>query len=210
MKLTLSLFISLISPLFSLAQNTHLSGMVVDKETEDLIPGVTIVLLQGDTAITATETNLDGHFEIDKIERGNYHLVARCIGYLDCVTPKLALSPPLVQINIKMLPDPTDIPPIEVKWGHATFIDSLGNTYCVDLSKNQIDSAGLKQGLWTERFMNYADTLSGYRIGQKISEGEYVNDLKHGEWTYYLPNGAAARVEYYEEGVLKSVKPEEK
>lgn len=102
MKLTLSLFIYLIFSLVSLGQHTHLSGMVVDIETEDLMPGVTIVLLQGDTAITATNTNFDGRFEIDKIENGNYHLVARCIGYLDCEMPKLAISTLLNEVRIKL------------------------------------------------------------------------------------------------------------
>lgn len=60
-------------------------------------------------------------------------------------------------------------------------------------SINRTDQQEQKQGIWMTFFPN-----------RKVeSEGPYVNDLKHGYWKFYQPNGNLKRVEKWVMGVLQ-------
>ncbi len=52
---------------------------------------------------------------------------------------------------------------------------------------NATDGNGLKQGHWV--IYGKDDPASGYPDEGKIEEGNYNNDLKHGEWRFYKRNG---------------------
>jgi uncharacterized protein len=58
---------------------------------------------------------------------------------------------------------------------------------------NRKDEAGLKQGFWMFFHSNM----------QVKEEGLYVNNLKHGYWKYYQPNGNLIRTEKWIMGVLQ-------
>jgi hypothetical protein len=61
----------------------------------------------------------------------------------------------------------------------------------VESKKNAVpnykDGQGLKQGYWV--IYGKDDPASGYPDQGKIEEGNYNNDLKHGEWRFYKRNG---------------------
>lgn len=54
-------------------------------------------------------------------------------------------------------------------------------------SLNQRDQNNEKQGYWI--VYNENGKYKGYEEGQKVEEGEYVNNKKSGIWTKYYPNG---------------------
>ncbi len=58
---------------------------------------------------------------------------------------------------------------------------------------NRFDEADMKQGIW----------MSFHKNRQVSEEGPYVNDLKHGYWKYYQPNGNLKRVEKWVMGELQ-------
>jgi antitoxin component YwqK of YwqJK toxin-antitoxin module len=57
---------------------------------------------------------------------------------------------------------------------------------------NRYDEQGNKSGLWMDFHTNR----------EKKNEGIYVNDLKHGYWKYYKPDGNLIRIEKWVNGVL--------
>ena len=57
---------------------------------------------------------------------------------------------------------------------------------------NRVDQSGMKQATWMEF---YPDLIT------KV-EGNYRNDLKHGYWKYYKPNGSLIKTEKWVNGVL--------
>ncbi len=57
---------------------------------------------------------------------------------------------------------------------------------------NRFDEKGNKSGLW----------MDFYKNREKQNEGIYVNDLKHGYWKYYKPDGNLIRIEKWVNGVL--------
>lgn len=52
---------------------------------------------------------------------------------------------------------------------------------------NQKDANNLKQGHWI--IFNQNGKYTGYSEGQKVEEGDYLNNKKVGVWTKYYPNG---------------------
>ncbi len=64
------------------AQTTGgLYGQVTDKNTEELLIGVTLVLMDGEVQVAATTADVSGNYNFSNIEAGNYLLVAMYLGY---------------------------------------------------------------------------------------------------------------------------------
>jgi len=61
------------------------------------------------------------------------------------------------------------------------------------ITLNQTDAKGMKQGLWEEK------TSAG------ISNGSFVNDQKEGCWTTHSNNGKLLRVEHFNKGLLDGI-----
>lgn len=59
---------------------------------------------------------------------------------------------------------------------------------------NRTDDQGRKQGNWMEFYPTRSTKV----------EGTYRNDLKHGYWKYYAPDGNLIRVEKWVDGVLQT------
>jgi antitoxin component YwqK of YwqJK toxin-antitoxin module len=57
---------------------------------------------------------------------------------------------------------------------------------------NRTDQRGMKQGTWVEFYND---------LSFKV-EGNYFNDLKHGYWKFYKPNGSLLKTEKWVYGVL--------
>jgi len=62
-----------------------------------------------------------------------------------------------------------------------------------DTEKNLTDQNGLKQGFWEEE------------IGRSKITGTYVDDLRHGNWVYYHPNGIVQTLQYYNMGKKEGI-----
>jgi uncharacterized surface anchored protein len=70
--------ILIVSTSFLFAQNGKISGLIIDKTTQETLIGVN-VSIEGST-LGAT-TDIDGKYEISDLTPGNYKLVFSYIGY---------------------------------------------------------------------------------------------------------------------------------
>jgi antitoxin component YwqK of YwqJK toxin-antitoxin module len=97
---------------------------------------------------------------------------------------------------------------LAVNLGFAQSFEMQGND-----TINKTDEQGWKQGKWM--VVNIAGTMPGCKDGQKLEEGNYVNNRKVGTWKLYHCNGrvkcemvygedkSAFVKNYYENGVLR-------
>ena len=183
MKQNLLIIIWTFLPLFTIGQTLELKGTVIDSASQVGFPRASLELIKNDSTLITTETDFEGLFKIENLRRGVYRLKVRAISYHDLEVIELNLTNESNELKIE-LTNPIELEPAEINWGegHILIEDSLGNTFCIDGSKNKVDSVGLRQGAWVRYFMDHSHTISGYRIGQKLWEGKYQNDLKQGEW----------------------------
>jgi hypothetical protein len=72
--------------------------------------------------------------------------------------------------------------------------------WTIDGSYNHKDFFGRKHGKWQELFMNYEDTISGYRIGQELWTGFYFKNKKDGVWKYFKHDNTIDKIETYKKG----------
>ncbi|WP_421752680.1 carboxypeptidase-like regulatory domain-containing protein [Croceimicrobium sp.] len=195
----LSLYFAL--PCFSFSQTLELKGLIIDSIEMNGIPMAKLRLIQDDSVFISSLTDFEGHFTIKNLKKGVYELHIQALGYKDWKST-IDLKLPVTNIQCKLTEDTFALEPHTINWGEGFILiqDSLGNSFCIDGSKNQLDSLGMKQGPWVEYFMDYSDTNSPFTIGQKLGEGEYQNDKKQGKWIYFLPNGEIDRIEYFEDG----------
>ena len=203
--LSIILFVSVAT--FLPAQTAKLKGHVLEVNTTAGVPEAWVALFRNDTMIAKTYADLDGVFEIRNLPIGKYNATAKAVGYRPTTAIGLVLElnrATFYDFRMKSALDTIKMEPII--WRFFSFGDSLGNFWCVDGLTNKKDSLGFRQGLWEERFLNYSDTTSGYRIGQVVCRGSYVDDIRSGKWTYYKPNGDTDRIEFYEKGKLVELK----
>tara|TARA_Y100001934_G_scaffold239637_1_gene293380 strand:+ start:78 stop:737 length:660 start_codon:yes stop_codon:yes gene_type:complete len=196
----LSLYFAL--PSFSFSQTVELKGLIIDSIEMTGIPMAKLRLIQDDSVLISSLTDLEGHFTIKNLKKGVFEFQIQALFYKDWQST-IDLKLPVTNIQCKLTEDTFALETPTINWGEGFILiqDSLGNSFCIDGSKNQHDSLGMKQGPWVEYFMDYSDTNSLYAIGQKLWEGEYQNDKKHGKWIYYLPNGDIDRIEYFKDGL---------
>jgi len=187
-------------PIVGIGQNTFHASVV--NELGDEIPFARVVLRGPDGSVDSTLTSFEGEFQFEELKAGAYQLDLDFIGFKSLKVFDLII-PDSVSERYFVLQELT-FPEVVVDYslGSALIEDSLGNTWCVNLSKNQSDSLGRKQGVWVDYFMDYSDQESGFSIGQKLAEGTYLDDKKHGIWTFFNSEGEIDRVEEYEYGEL--------
>ena len=79
MRLNLSLFlVLLLLPSLAFAQNGSLSGMITDGESEDALPGASILLVE---ASLGAASSIDGSYTINDIPAGTYTIRVSFVGY---------------------------------------------------------------------------------------------------------------------------------
>ncbi|MCF8261922.1 MAG: TonB-dependent receptor [Melioribacteraceae bacterium] len=83
------IFALLIIPFVISAQSGSITGKVVDKISNEPLPGVNLTI-PGTTIGTATDAN--GDFEITKLEPGSYQLKASYIGYNDVIKTDIIVN----------------------------------------------------------------------------------------------------------------------
>ena len=73
----------LLSTIYLKAQSGRLSGTVVDIETTENIPFASVALFSADkgSPVKGTVSDNNGHFVIEEIPFGSYHLMISFIGY---------------------------------------------------------------------------------------------------------------------------------
>ncbi|MGH1334639.1 MAG: carboxypeptidase regulatory-like domain-containing protein [Aureispira sp.] len=75
------------------AQTTGgLYGQVTDKMTDEGLIGVTLVLMDGEVQVAATNTDISGNYNFSNIKAGSYLLVAMYIGFPDTRFKDLTIS----------------------------------------------------------------------------------------------------------------------
>lgn len=67
-----SLLSLLYTPLFGLAQTQVVKGVVKDMDSEELLPGVSIAVIDIDPKLTAT-SDIDGRFRLEAVPLGPPH-----------------------------------------------------------------------------------------------------------------------------------------
>lgn len=94
-------------PTILFAQNSNkksgsISGSVVDAQTQEPLIGVNILI---EKTLTGTASDIDGNFNIQKLEPGIYTLIVRYIGYETRALPDIVVGSNREQIvNIKLNP----------------------------------------------------------------------------------------------------------
>lgn len=197
-KIVFLLLLISASSLSSVAQGNRLVCVAMDTTLQETLLQANIELYQNNQWVAAQESDFDGIAVFENLQPGLYTAT---------IGNQLNYYPSFFEVDFRGNSDtivipvgkPKPTPPeLEIDWkGHALLSDSLGNVWCVDLSINQVDSLGRKQGLWRYYFNDYSDTTSEFSIGQTTSEGNYSDDRKTGTWTYFNPDGTIERVEEY-------------
>lgn len=188
-KIVLLLFLVFSTSSSLLAQGNRLVCVAMDTALQEPIFQANIELYQNNQWVAEQESNFDGFAVFENLQPGIYTAT---------IDNQLNYYPSFLELDFRGNSDtivipvgqPKPSPPeLEIDWqGHALLSDSLGNVWCVDLSINQVDSLGRKQGFWRYYFNDYADTTSGFSIGQTTSEGNYSDGRKTGTWTYFNPD----------------------
>jgi hypothetical protein len=87
----------------TILSEVKLSGLVSDKNTKEALPFANIALLESDSVIACTTTDLDGKYEL-KVAFGKYkklNVKATYVGYMPMIIKDLDLSKDLV-INVDL------------------------------------------------------------------------------------------------------------
>jgi len=85
------------------AQECIITGKVTDSETNETLPGASIVI-QGTT--TGSSTDFDGYFEIKNLKPGKYTLQVQFISYKTLTLQNIIVTPDKkTELNIKLLPE---------------------------------------------------------------------------------------------------------
>ncbi len=78
-------------PLFTLAQTQVVKGTVKDMDSEELLPGVSVVVSGIEPKITAT-TDIDGRFRMEAVPLGRHTLAFSFIGYKTVSVPNVLVT----------------------------------------------------------------------------------------------------------------------
>ena len=102
--------------LAAMAQKYHVSGTIIEADTKEVLPQVSVQLLGKDsTRIAATNTNEKGEFLLKVKAEGEYIVVARMIGFVPFVrNVQLTAERPTRTMNIGMKPSTKELDELNV------------------------------------------------------------------------------------------------
>ena len=100
----------------AMAQKYHVSGTIIEADTKEVLPQVSVQLLGKDsTRIAATNTNEKGEFLLKVKAEGEYIVVARMIGFVPFVrNVQLTAERPTRTMNIGMKPSTKELDELNV------------------------------------------------------------------------------------------------
>ncbi|MEX0772676.1 MAG: carboxypeptidase-like regulatory domain-containing protein [Balneolales bacterium] len=101
-KLFIVLFsLVLFAPMAILAEDGTISGQITDKETEEILPGATVLL---DGTQFGTSTDKDGMYAFTNVPKGEYTMNVTYIGYTDFTTSVQVEEGEDITLDIEMEP----------------------------------------------------------------------------------------------------------
>lgn len=100
---------SILSVTMCYAQKIRIGGKVMDGSTNTPAEFANVVLQTLDSAfVTGASTDMKGHFQLEKIQEGNYRLIISAIGYTDFITDLNGLSKS-INLNNLVLNEATEL-----------------------------------------------------------------------------------------------------
>jgi hypothetical protein len=109
-----------------------LSGLVLDSETGEPLPGATVLLADAEGG---TSTNQNGHFSMNRLISGTHHLIISYMGY-ESAFRTITIEPDgSAQERIGLSQSPMDIAPILVE-SHRPFLPSTNSGSTMDMQRN--------------------------------------------------------------------------
>ena len=129
MKRTLLFFVAVMSALASMAQ-LHVTGKVIESDTEDPVAQTTVKLLKTDSTLAAgVLTNLDGQFSVKAPKAGNYIIQVTCVGFKPYTKRVSVQAEKNVQLGtISLKPDAIMLKGATVT-GHAAKVTLKADTF---------------------------------------------------------------------------------
>ena len=109
-----------------------LSGLVLDSDTGEPLPGATVLLAD---AGGGTSTNQNGHFSMNRLLSGTHHLIISYMGYQSAFRTIQIEPDESVQEKIGLSQQPMDITPILVE-SHRPFLPSTNSGNTMDTQRN--------------------------------------------------------------------------
>jgi hypothetical protein len=121
-KLIFTLLCSLIAQ-FAFAQTASVSGTVTDKNTQAAVPFAQVLLVRlPDSAITPSQTEIDGRFRFENIAAGRYALKVLNLGYKPLRQVIQVADQPVMLGNLTMEEDAKRLKEVEVVGKAATAV----------------------------------------------------------------------------------------
>ena len=129
MKRTLLFFVAVMSALASMAQ-LHVTGKVIESDTEEPVAQTTVKLLKTDSTLAAgVLTNLDGQFSVKAPKAGNYIIQVTCVGFKPYTKRVSVQAEKNVQLGtISLKPDAIMLKGATVT-GHAAKVTLKADTF---------------------------------------------------------------------------------
>lgn len=124
-------------PSLALAQDGRVRGRVIDSETETVLPGANVLVVE---LGRGTATGLDGTFEIADVPPGAYTLRATFVGYREANTPLSVRAGETVAVDLTLVPDYTGLEEVVV-----TGIASASSRARAEVAVSNVDADGLQE-----------------------------------------------------------------
>ncbi|WP_340106788.1 TonB-dependent receptor [Rhodohalobacter sp. 8-1] len=136
-----------------------LSGIIVDSQTGEPLPGATVMFAD---AAGGTSTGQMGQFSINRLMSGSHTLIFSYVGY-SAVTKQITISPGRhVQETIEMRPQPVDVAPVIVE-AHRPQLYNFGD-------RGESGSFGFDSYEWTRGPVQDLAMIPGVKSGVPMSD----------------------------------------
>lgn len=152
-KIRFSLFLTVLSFSFSMAQTGKLSGVAL---LDDGTPAIRAHVSLKDTSLV-TATNAEGKFEFDNIRDGDYRLIVSYIGFELYEQPVRVVGGRSINIHVKLHPNPTELSEVIV----------TGNSESREIASQPITVSSVDIKTQFEKKLSVTDvlaTVSGVRV----------------------------------------------
>lgn len=171
-SMLLALFFFVVSPLYAIGAGSKddivISGIVVDKKTDETLVGASVALWQGSKLLTGVQTNLEGAFTLTSTAKG-FDIKVSYMGYLPKVIRGVAKD--IKDIIIELEQDTAALEEVVVT-GFVT-----KNKQSFTGSVTQISALELKQVSNTNVISAIAALTPGMTMVQNTAQGSNPNNM---------------------------------